>query len=270
MILESKTQKTTPAVLDSKVQFLYEFAFAQRELEGLGANFVPELGDSINFDLVPPFDENLLVSRLAHFSSVGGKTTEYSGIVSKNRKHSDNQFLTHWYYPYKGKYHPRLVRSILNIINVRAGMTILDPFVGSGTTTLEAYLLGINSIGIDISPVCVLISKVKINAGRVAGMLSRYRDQAIKSMEKDYASPSKNSSDTKLFGDVSERNYEGFLASLESQNVRDFYQLAQLIFASDRGRRRRDFEAFLKNLDVMIAGAGVTSSSCPSSWVRKL
>ena len=98
MLQDTQSQKTVPAVLDGKIQFLYEFAFAQRELEGLGAKFRLRLTDAINFDLVPPYDEDLLASRLAHFSSVGGSETVYSKIVSKNQtqKRSDNQILTHW------------------------------------------------------------------------------------------------------------------------------------------------------------------------------
>jgi len=38
---------------------------------------------------------------------------------------------------------------------------ILDPFCGSGTVLMNARLMGINSIGIDINPLAVLISKVK-------------------------------------------------------------------------------------------------------------
>jgi len=38
---------------------------------------------------------------------------------------------------------------------------ILDPFCGSGTTLVESSLSGNNSIGIDIDPLSVLISKVK-------------------------------------------------------------------------------------------------------------
>ena len=127
------------AQLDGKVQFVYEIAFAKLELKGiLKVDPKVKLEDKIRFEIEPHFNEEILLKRLAHFKMIGNNETEYSKVVSRNRKKSDNQYLTHWYYPYKGKYHPRLVRSIFNIINMNYGETVLDPFIGSGTTTLEA------------------------------------------------------------------------------------------------------------------------------------
>jgi hypothetical protein len=108
------------AELSNNVQFVYEIAFAKRELEGLRIKFETKLEDNIRFELEKPFDEDLLLRRLAHFDRIAGRRTDYSAkIVSRNIKRSDNQYLTHWYYPYKGKYHPRLVRSIFNIISLQ-------------------------------------------------------------------------------------------------------------------------------------------------------
>lgn len=44
---------------------------------------------------------------------------------------------------------------------------VLDPFCGSGTVLYEALKNGRNAIGVDINPLAILISNVKINIGKI-------------------------------------------------------------------------------------------------------
>ena len=272
-LVERNTQpnlEMVEAQLDSKVQFVYEIAFAKRELKGiLKVDPKVKLEDKIRFEIEPHFNEEILLKRLAHFKMIGNNETEYSKVVSRNRKKSDNQYLTHWYYPYKGKYHPRLVRSIFNIINMNYGETVLDPFIGSGTTTLEAHLFGLNSFGFDISPVCTLVSKVKVTSGQVADKLDSYAKDAIVSMKYDFeASKNKSTKNTSLTQDLEPDKYDKFLKKIKNEDVRNFYKVAQLIFASDKGRRNRDFEAFEKNLGLMIRSSFRLGGSRTRNKVR--
>lgn len=73
-------------------------------------------------------------------------------------------YATHGLFPYRGKFHPQMIKAILNILGIKKGDVVLDPMCGSGTLNVEAALMGIDSIGIEKSPFCVLMSTVKYNA----------------------------------------------------------------------------------------------------------
>lgn len=68
----------------------------------------------------------------------------------------------HRLHPYLGKFIPQLVEYFLQRYWKR-GQTVLDPFMGSGTTLVQANEMAINSIGIDISEFNTLIAKVKLD-----------------------------------------------------------------------------------------------------------
>lgn len=69
-------------------------------------------------------------------------------------------FATHNIHRYSSKYIPQIPEAIIRY-TTSPGDVILDPFLGSGTTLLEANRLNRHSIGIDINPVALLISRTK-------------------------------------------------------------------------------------------------------------
>ena len=73
-------------------------------------------------------------------------------------------YATHGLFPYRGKFHPQMIRALINVMGLKPGDTILDPMMGSGTVPIEATLMGINSIGIDASPFCKFMAQVKYDA----------------------------------------------------------------------------------------------------------
>ena len=181
-----------------------------------------------------------VLRRAAYVGKVDGEPTVYEQLIRPNyqggrfnRTRSVNQYLTHWIYPYRGKFHPQMVRALLNIVGAKRGRLVLDPYVGSGTTALEATLLGIHCIGIDISPLCTLLTRVKTRSVQAVAEI-RARLEAL--LKLDALDP----------GDES-------IADDKNPIVFEFVQAARMTTLSDVSRRNRDGRASLrKNLLAML------------------
>jgi hypothetical protein len=125
-----------------------------------------------------------------------------------------------------------MVRALLNILGVRPGALVAEPYVGSGTTALEAALLGANVVGVDLSPLCVMLTRVKTQSVHALDKIRRKVRQLL-------------DSSALSLGD------EGALASCDCV-VNDFLQIARMVTLSDVARRRRVAPTYIrKNLAAM-------------------
>jgi hypothetical protein len=70
---------------------------------------------------------------------------------------------THDFYNYPARFSPLFVREAIKTFT-EPGDLIIDPFVGGGTTLVEAKLLNRNSIGFDISSLATFITTTKVTA----------------------------------------------------------------------------------------------------------
>ncbi|HQF01062.1 MAG TPA: DNA methyltransferase [Bacteroidales bacterium] len=125
-----------------------------------------------------------LIGRSAFIKSIDNQSTKhyllysnYNEVINENRSaqtqtyFEEGQFstgyATHGLFPYRGKFHPQLIKGLLNILGVEKGETLLDPMAGSGTANVEAALMGINSIACDVSPFCQFMIKVKYESLKI-------------------------------------------------------------------------------------------------------
>lgn len=239
---ESILPRELTATLFPNVQFIYELELGLWELSALGATVVTENGDLRHIRLKDVADDSRLIRRVAYFERIGDQVTDYTFITSRNRTRSVNQFLTHWIYPYKGKFHPQMVRALLNIVGLQPGQWVLDPFLGSGTTALEAQLLGINCVGFDISPLCVLQSRVKTESQLVVEEIEEAMGAVVSSVT---SSLLKGEGRTRL---------QTVVGQIPEERVLNFYKCAQLLAYSDFVRRRREWvPSFLRSVQLMLA-----------------
>jgi DNA modification methylase len=122
-----------------------------------------------------------LLERSAFIKSIGNQFTKhyllysnYSDKINENRTAATQAYFeegqfstgyaTHGLFPYRGKFHPQLIKGLLNILGVEKGDTILDSMAGSGTANVEAALMGINSVACDVSPFCQFMIKTKFES----------------------------------------------------------------------------------------------------------
>jgi len=73
--------------------------------------------------------------------------------------------------PKKIKKHPheldwKLARAMINLIGLKEGETVCDPFCGTGTTLLEAESMGIKAIGVDFDEKMYHLTKENLDANQ--------------------------------------------------------------------------------------------------------
>lgn len=68
--------------------------------------------------------------------------------------------LTHNFYRYPARFSPGFVRAAIEAFT-KPGEWVMDPFVGGGTTLVEAIALGRHALGIDISSLATFICEAK-------------------------------------------------------------------------------------------------------------
>ena len=146
---------------------------------------IPDIDDYYELELAFYEDQLLndaeLLRNSAYFAKVHDKYTRHylmcTGESLRLPDHSSSRlksffeknifrtgYGTHGLFPYRGKFHPQMIKGLMNVMGLKPGSTVLDPMMGSGTVPVEASLMGINSVGIDASPFCRFMAQTKIDA----------------------------------------------------------------------------------------------------------
>lgn len=141
--------------------------------------------------IIPLFENpetNIQAKQQAIFKLLEKGTSLLNADSFSTQVHFQNAYQTpvqRWF-PYREGYSAKLVNAFLKELNITGN--VFDPFSGSGTTLLASRQNNLNSFGIDVNPISVLVARVENEI---------YNSSDIKSMEseiEDLKSTSKSDS----------------------------------------------------------------------------
>ncbi|MDP9048700.1 MAG: site-specific DNA-methyltransferase [Bacteroidota bacterium] len=174
------------------------------------------------------------------------------GLNNSGFSNAENttDFARHRWYYYKEGFSPMLVEKAIEAVDLKQNEVILDPFNGSGTTTLTAALNGYQSIGIEVNPFTAFLSKVKVINEKVE-RIEHYKTHLITASEVGaesnligFSSFSKPGNNNKwLFNDSVLRAFEGgwrSLVKIPSDEIRELFKLALITATMGNCNARRD------------------------------
>jgi len=166
----------------------YDISSVTNTLFDNGMELLPSVTEFFEIELAylesKILNKKEFLSRTAFFKSVNGQDSSHfllysdrSAALLDSRSSSTRNYFengqfstgyaTHSLFPYRGKFHPQLIKGIINIIGIKKRETLLDPMCGSGTLNIEAALMGINSYAVDVSPFCQFMTHTKYESLKV-------------------------------------------------------------------------------------------------------
>jgi hypothetical protein len=98
----------------------------------------------------------------------------------------------HWH---PARFASQVPSSLIGLLS-KPGEIVLDPFLGSGTTLVEAQRLGRKSIGVDLNPIACLIARAKTVSSSFKGIeraINRLERDAQKCLERSFFGRSRDS-----------------------------------------------------------------------------
>ena len=154
------------------------------------------------------------------------KTDSSWAFTDKTRK--DTAYITHGYHRYPAKFIPQIVSRLIDRYTEK-GELVVDSFGGCGTTLVESKIMGRSSIGVDINPVAILITKSKktpIEPIKIEKQFLRLKEKMdffnkntkVKTLEHEridyWFKPEEKRKLTFLFSEISKT---------KNQDIRDFF-----------------------------------------------
>lgn len=103
---------------------------------------------------------------------------------------------THTFYRYPARFAPELAREAIQTFT-KPGDVVLDPFMGGGTSAVEALILRRRFVGVDVNPIAKFLTKVKtsiLSDTDVSTLLDWAESSYRKSLREDHVASAEESS----------------------------------------------------------------------------
>lgn len=174
-----------------------------------------------------------------HLNNSGYSNYEDTTVMPRHR----------WYY-YKEGFSPFLVEKAIEQTGLKTNDLIIDPFNGSGTTTLTSSLKGHKSVGIEVNPFTSFLSETKIKnvddkkIDTWKSALSKSVEKGSKSNLLEFSTFSKKENlDKWLFNDSVLNAFEGgwnLTNTIPSPNLKKLFKLALISSAMQNCNASKD------------------------------
>lgn len=162
---------------------------------------------------------------------------------------------TRTFYSYPAKFQAKLPRGLIERFTTEGGL-VLDPFVGGGTTGLEAMLLNRRFLGYDINPFAIFVSEVKTTY-----LAPNALDLQLKIILEKYADIKKptlnvlDKDDIICLGSKISHEINSLLEcisiGLKNSSVKHFFELALVHSVKIVGRRDFELKENWKNASIL-------------------
>ena len=148
-------------VAESNISYLVQYGKVEKHTNGKST--------LVDLDELSDYYASLRANRQATWKQRLGQDLNWR-LSFEDLLEKDTTKHVHRLHPYKGKFIPQLVEYFLDDHTdefktqtyFSVGDIVLDPFVGSGTTLVQANELGMHALGVDVSEFNCTISEVKL------------------------------------------------------------------------------------------------------------
>jgi hypothetical protein len=144
--------------------------------------------------------------------------------------------LTHSFYKYPARFSPVFTRAAIQAFT-RPGDVVYDPFMGSGTTLVEATALGRRAVGSDINSLGVFLSRVKTT------VLTHFQLLRVKAWVEHLIPKLNVWAPVHRAGDWAELGYQRNINSRETWRIR---KLVEIAVAETRSLKTEEEQRFAR------------------------